>query len=97
MNFGHGAVVLGSEMAGGIKNINVTKCIFNGTDRGLRIKTRRGRGKDAIIDGILFENIKMINVLTPLVINMFYFAIRMERVNTFGLRKNYQLMIEHHI
>lgn len=74
MNFGHGAVVLGSEMSGGIKNINVTKCIFNGTDRGLRIKTRRGRGKDAIIDGILFENIKMINVLTPLVINMFYFC-----------------------
>lgn len=74
MNFGHGAVVLGSEMAGGIKNINVSKCIFNETDRGLRIKTRRGRGKDAIIDGILFENIKMINVLTPLVINMFYFC-----------------------
>ena len=74
MNFGHGAVVLGSEMAGGIKNINVTKCIFNETDRGLRIKTRRGRGKDAIIDGILFENIKMISVLTPLVINMFYFC-----------------------
>lgn len=74
MNFGHGAVVLGSEMAGGIKSINVSKCIFNETDRGLRIKTRRGRGKDAIIDGILFENIKMINVLTPLVINMFYFC-----------------------
>ncbi len=74
MNFGHGAVVLGSEMAGGIKDIKVSKCIFNETDRGLRIKTRRGRGKDAIIDGITFENIKMDNVLTPLVINMFYFC-----------------------
>ncbi|MDE5715623.1 MAG: glycoside hydrolase family 28 protein [Anaeroplasmataceae bacterium] len=74
MNFGHGAVVLGSEMSGGIKDINVSKCLFNQTDRGLRIKTRRGRGKDAIIDGITFENIKMDNVLTPLVINMFYYC-----------------------
>ena len=74
MNFGHGAVVLGSEMSGGIKNINVCQCLFNQTDRGLRIKTRRGRGKQAVIDGITFENIKMDDVLTPLVVNMFYFC-----------------------
>ena len=74
MNFGHGAIVLGSEMSGGIKNITVSQCLFNQTDRGLRIKTRRGRGKDAIIDGIVFENIQMDDVLTPLVINMFYFC-----------------------
>ena len=74
MNFGHGAIVLGSEMSGGIKDINVSQCLFNQTDRGLRIKTRRGRGKDAIIDGITFSNIKMKDVLTPLVINMFYYC-----------------------
>ena len=74
MNFGHGSIVLGSEMSGGIKDITVSQCLFNQTDRGLRIKTRRGRGKDAIIDGITFENIKMQDVLTPLVINMFYFC-----------------------
>ena len=74
MNFGHGAIVLGSEMSGGIKNITVSRCLFNQTDRGLRIKTRRGRGKDAIIDGITFENIKMTDVLTPLVVNMFYYC-----------------------
>ncbi|MDE7106321.1 MAG: glycoside hydrolase family 28 protein [Anaeroplasmataceae bacterium] len=74
MNFGHGAVVLGSEMSGGIRDIHVSQCLFNQTDRGLRIKTRRGRGKDAIIDGITFENIKMQDVLTPLVINMFYYC-----------------------
>ncbi len=72
MQFGHGAVTLGSEMAGGVKNLTVEKCIFNSTDRGLRIKTRRGRGKDAVIDGVLFENIKMDGVLTPIVINMWY-------------------------
>ncbi|MDE5546730.1 MAG: glycoside hydrolase family 28 protein [Anaeroplasmataceae bacterium] len=74
MNYGHGAVVLGSEMSGGIKNITVSQCLFNQTDRGLRIKTRRGRGKDARIDGITFDNIEMKDVLTPLVINMFYYC-----------------------
>lgn len=72
MQFGHGAVTLGSEMAGGVKNLTVNRCIFNHTDRGLRIKTRRGRGKLAVIDGVLFENIKMDGVLTPIVINMWY-------------------------
>ncbi len=74
MKYGHGAVVFGSEMAGGVKNIHVSQCIFKETDRGLRIKTRRGRGEDGIIDGITFKNIHMDNVLTPFVINMFYFC-----------------------
>lgn len=72
MKFGHGAVVFGSEMSGGIKDIEVSKCFFYKTDRGLRIKTRRGRGKLAIVDGVIFENIVMDGVLTPLVINMYY-------------------------
>ena len=74
MAFGHGAIVLGSEIGGGIKNINVSQCYFESTDRGLRIKTRRGRGQYSRIDGITFENIYMDNVLTPLVMNMFYFC-----------------------
>lgn len=74
MQYGHGAVVLGSEMAGGVKDFSVTQCLFKKTDRGLRIKTRRGRGKAAVIDNVLFENIKMENVLTPITMNMFYFC-----------------------
>ena len=72
MQFGHGAVTLGSEMAGGVTNLTVNKCVFVQTDRGLRIKSRRGRGKDAIIDGVVFENIRMDGVLTPIVMNMWY-------------------------
>lgn len=72
MEFGHGAVVFGSENSGGIKNITTERCIFRKTDRGLRIKTRRGRGKDAVIDGIIFKDILMDEVLSPLVINMYY-------------------------
>lgn len=74
MEHAHGAVVLGSEMSGGIKDLSVSQCYFRHTDRGLRIKTRRGRGKDAVIDGVTFENIKMENVLSALVIHMFYFC-----------------------
>ncbi len=74
MEFGHGGVTLGSEMSGGVKDVTVTQCIFRDTDRGLRIKTRRGRGNTAIIDGITFDNIKMERVLAPLTMNMFYKA-----------------------
>lgn len=72
MQNGHGAVSLGSEMAGGVKNLHASKCIFDHTDRGLRIKTRRGRGKDATIEGICFEDIRMDHVRTPFVVNSFY-------------------------
>lgn len=74
MEFGHGAVVLGSEMTGGIKNIYVERCLFRNTDRGLRVKTRRGRGNTAVIDDILVKDIKMEGVLTPFTVNSFYFC-----------------------
>ena len=74
MRHGHGSVTLGSEMAAGVKNLVCRDCIFEDTDRGLRVKTRRGRGEDAVIENILFENIKMKGVLTPFVVNSFYWC-----------------------
>ena len=65
---------LGSEMAGGVVNLTVEDCIFRHTDRGLRIKTRRGRGKDAILSNIIFRNLTLDHVMTPLVVNCFYFC-----------------------
>lgn len=72
MENGHGAITIGSEMAAGVKRVTVRDCMFRATDRGLRIKTRRGRGKDAVIDDISFEHIRMDNVMTPFVVNCFY-------------------------
>ena len=72
MEFGHGAVTLGSEIGAGVTNLSVSQCWFRGTDRGLRIKTRRGRGEDCVLNNILFENIRMEGVLTPVAINMWY-------------------------
>ncbi|WP_026651011.1 glycoside hydrolase family 28 protein [Butyrivibrio proteoclasticus] len=71
---GHGSVTVGSEAAGGVKNIRVSQCIFDGTDRGLRIKTRRGRGERSVLDDIVFEKIKMNGVHMPFTVNMFYFC-----------------------
>ena len=72
MCLGHGGVVFGSESSGGIENIVVKKCIFKNTDRGLRIKTRRGRGNVGEINNVIFDNIIMDNVKTPFVINSYY-------------------------
>ncbi len=72
MRDGHGGVVLGSEMSGGIENISVSRCLFEGTDRGLRIKTRRGRGRIGITDNIAFSDIIMKGVKVPFVVNMYY-------------------------
>lgn len=74
MENGHGAVTVGSEMAGGVKDLIVEECLFSHTDRGLRIKTRRGRGEDAVLDNIVFRNLKMDHVMTPFVVNSFYFC-----------------------
>lgn len=74
MRDGHGSITVGSEMAGGVYNLTVRDCRFLHTDRGLRIKTRRGRGKDGVLDGINFERIRMDHVMTPFVINSFYYC-----------------------
>ena len=72
MREGHGGVVFGSELSGGIENITVKRCLFEGTDRGLRIKTRRGRGRIGKCDGVTFLDIVMSDVKVPFVINMYY-------------------------
>ncbi len=71
---GHGSVTIGSEISGGANDIHASKCIFRGTDRGLRIKTRRGRGQRSIIENISFTNIRMEDVRMPLTVGMFYFC-----------------------
>lgn len=70
VRWAHGGAVIGSETAAGINNIHVEDCFFDGTDRGIRIKTRRGRGGS--IHDLFFKNIKMVDNLCPFVINMYY-------------------------
>jgi polygalacturonase len=72
MQFGHGAVVMGSEMSGDIRDVTIQNCVFHQTDRGLRLKTRRGRG--GVIEHVRMENIDMEGVPTPVAVNAFYFC-----------------------
>lgn len=72
MNDGHGGIVIGSEMSGDVKNVVVSNCVFKNTDRGIRLKTRRGRGGQ--IKNIIFNNIIMDGVMCPIVMNLYYFC-----------------------
>lgn len=74
MDRGHGGIVIGSEMASGVRDVQVRDCLFRGTDRGVRIKTRRGRGALAVVEGIHIRDIRMEGVGTPFVINSFYWC-----------------------
>lgn len=72
MVHGHGGVVLGSEMSGDIRNVTISNCIFKQTDRGIRLKSRRGRG--GIVEDIRVSNIVMEDVICPFILNLYYFC-----------------------
>ncbi len=68
---GHGGVVIGSEMSGGVKKVTISNCVFDGTDKGIRMKTTRGRG--GTVEDIRVNNIMMSNIPRgPIYLNMFY-------------------------
>jgi len=70
---GHGLSV-GSELAGGAKNITAERITFDGTEQGVRIKSGRDRG--AAIGGFSFRNITMKNVGTAIMLTEYYGAPR---------------------
>ncbi|MEK4144631.1 glycoside hydrolase family 28 protein [Paenibacillus sp. FSL M7-0547] len=72
MIHGHGGVVLGSEMSGDIRNIVISNCVFKQTDRGIRLKSRRGRG--GVVEDIRVSNIVMEDVICPFILNLYYFC-----------------------
>ncbi|WP_435138333.1 glycoside hydrolase family 28 protein [Formosa sp. A9] len=68
---GHGGVVIGSEMSGGIKKITIANCVFDGTDRGIRLKAARGRG--GVVEDIRISNVVMNNIQKEaFMLNLFY-------------------------
>ncbi len=68
---GHGGVVIGSEMSGDVRKVTISNCVFDGTERGIRIKSMRGRG--GVVEEIRVSNIVMKNIKMEAVkLNMFY-------------------------
>jgi polygalacturonase len=66
---GHG-LSIGSETAGGVRNVTVERVTFTGTRQGIRIKSARGRGND--IGNFTYRDIKMEGVETPIEITEYY-------------------------
>ena len=66
----HGAVVIGSETSGSIRNIVASNITAVDTENGIRIKSRRGRG--GVVEGVRFDNWTMENVGTAIVVTSYY-------------------------
>jgi polygalacturonase len=60
MERGHGGVVIGSDMSGDVRNVFVHDCDFSGPDRGIRLKSTRGRG--GVVEDIWVQDIKMSHI-----------------------------------
>jgi polygalacturonase len=69
--YGHGGFVIGSEMSGGVRNVEIRDCTFIGTDTGLRFKSTRGRG--GVVENIYIKRIFMKEIpAAAITFNMFY-------------------------
>ncbi|KAF7842510.1 polygalacturonase-like [Senna tora] len=71
---GHGISIgsLGKEMKeAGVQNVTVKRVEFNGTQNGVRIKSW-GRPSNGFVKNIVFQNIAMLDVYNPIIIDQNY-------------------------
>ncbi len=61
-------ISMGSETAGGIRNVTVRRCTFTGTGGAARIKSMPGRG--GVVENITYEDITATNVASPIDIGL---------------------------
>jgi polygalacturonase len=66
----HGAVTIGSETSGCVRNVVASNITCDGTKEGIRIKSRRGRG--GVVENIRFDNWTMRNVGLAIDVTNFY-------------------------
>ncbi len=76
---GHG-MTIGSNTAGGVSNLVVINCTFNGTDYGIRMKsdnaTSGGGGEGGIAQNLYYYNLGMTNIIyQPILIYSYYNAV----------------------
>lgn len=71
MTGGHGGIAIGSMVSGGVRNVYAHDTTLVAVDRGIRIKSMRGRG--GYVEDVLFENLTIKAVHDEAVsFNMFY-------------------------
>jgi polygalacturonase len=66
---GHGCVI-GSGELGGVRNLTVRRCTFEGTDVGLGLESARDRG--GLNEDLFYSDLVMKNVGEPIVISSYY-------------------------
>jgi polygalacturonase len=66
---GHG-MSIGSETAGGVRNVTVKNCTFQNTENGIRIKSQRGKG--GIVENLVCDGITMSNVNPAITLTCYY-------------------------
>jgi len=66
---GHG-MSIGSETAGGVRNVTVRNCTFEDTENGIRIKSQRGKG--GVVENISYSDIVMKNVDPAITLTCYY-------------------------
>jgi polygalacturonase len=69
---GHGCSI-GSDTDSGVRNMTVEHCSFDGTDIGVRLKSRRGRG--GVVENITYSDLTMTNVGEAVVISSYYYGL----------------------
>jgi polygalacturonase len=69
---GHGCSI-GSDTDAGVRNMTVQRCTFDGTDIGVRLKSRRGRG--GLVENITYTDLVMRNVGQAIVISSYYYGL----------------------
>lgn len=60
---GAGGIVCGTEVAGGIRNVYMHDCVFDGTDQAFRFKTLRSRGGG--VENVRVERVRARNLSGP--------------------------------
>lgn len=72
MKEGHGGVVIGSEISGGVNNVFVEDCQMDSPhlERAIRIKTNSIRG--GVIEHLRYRNINVGKVKNAIVVNFYY-------------------------
>ena len=66
----HGAVTIGSETSGSVRNVVASNITVKGAENGARIKSERGRG--GAVEDIRFDNWTMENVAAAIVVTSYY-------------------------
>ncbi|KRM11649.1 glycosyl hydrolase family 28 protein [Paucilactobacillus suebicus] len=66
----HGGIAIGSETAAGISDVEVSNCTFDGTRRGIRLKSRRTRG--GTIENINLSGLKMDLCWCPISLEQYF-------------------------